>query len=150
MDGSVVGWMTSSISRRLVVLVAAPSLKVLSSASDVAAVISWELSASSAWLDSKYVSEKVTACARSAVAETCAMWKSNGLSPGANAFSKTALGIQSTRSGVKPISAATAYASAPSKPSPAYGSELNSISLQGEPPSGSLGYVSGAEPPHHG
>jgi len=42
------------------------------------------------------------------------MCQSNGLGPGANAFSNTVFGIQSTSSGVKPRAAATAAAVAPS------------------------------------
>src|SRR6266545_668707 len=146
----MVGWMAWSISSKLVVLAAAPSLNALRSAIDVALTMSSLERARTDWFASKYGSLKSTAWARSGRMDTWAMWKSKSLGPGAKEFSNTALAIQSTLSGLKPMWSAMAYVVAPSKPSIEYGSALKSASLQGEPPAGSLGYCVAASPPHQG
>ena len=105
---SAVGWITSSISWLLVVNEAAPSLKPLSPSMVVTSVMGVPVIAMMDWLASKYGSLKSTASARSGRMEICAMCQSNALSPGANACSKTAFGIQSISSGAKPRAAATA------------------------------------------
>jgi hypothetical protein len=112
----------------------------------VSLVMSLPVMASNDWLASKYGSLKSTAAARSGRIETWAAWKSNAFGPGANAFSKVVFSSQLTWSRLKPSFSATAYAVAPSRPSPLYGLLIcQKVASAGWP-----SYMVSGSPPHHG